>query len=1185
MSTIKLFMALLLVPSFVHAAQFERINQTSASTNIVPGTSSKQKAVAVKTLPIKASPGSTFATATSPTVASSGVTHTRYQQLINGTPIWTAEMIVHEGKSNRVTGKILKDIDTSAISSALYSQDEIYEYVVSILNKKFMQTSNLKIVKRSIKPYIFKKKDGSLVNVLLVDVFVMGDSLISRPQVMVDASTLSVVKFWDGLQHLSVEGSGPGGNEKTGRYDYGDDFSTFLVSEQSGTCTMENSNVKAVDLLHSMDELFGESNNNAFSYDCSGNNEFLNAYKEINGAYSPINDAFFFGNLVFDMYDQWYSTSPLPSPEPMQLSMKVHLGSNLENAFWTGDAMLFGDGGANFYPLVDINVSSHEVSHGFTQFNSDLIYSNESGGMNEAFSDMAGEAAEFFMRGEVDWLVGADIYRGEGALRYFEDPNQDGRSIKHVDNYYDGLDVHLSSGIYNHAFYLLANTQGWSVKTAFDVFVYANQNYWIADETFSQGACGTLSSANDLNYNATDVALAFMEVGLECPTFFIDSDQDSMNDIWEIRNGFNPQAVEDATSDFDNDGLTNLEEYQLGLEAKFNDSDWDGLHDGEEITLGTDPLKKDTDNDGMDDGFEVSNGLLPGVDDGLEDQDGDGLNNLVEFINELNPDARDELIPTLITNATDTFNQYISPDWENENDLGWQRIESNDEFVLASDEIDDAQSAQIDIEMYTRKGSELLFDLKTSTESGWDFFVLKVNGTPVYSLSGVHDWQPINYKFKQEGVVKVSFVYQKDFIISEGDDRVYIDNITRPVQFAPADIDNDEIADYWASYYDIENPALDQDGDGLTNLEEFLASSSPLLIDSDKDGLSDALEVNQHNTSPINKDSDYDGIPDGDEIDAELDPLDDSDAQLDFDSDGYSNIAEILYGGAVNNQGIQPMSLLNFINDFNESEADHVWNSTEQLALPYENYGKWLVIDHSYKPQAIANRMLAIAHFKNLFEAGVLSFDLSMNTEEYDEFIVYIDGEVYEHFSGEQNKEVLVWVKDGIHEVSFVYKKNSSRSSAVDSVAIDNLRFLAYGDFDGDGLPNSDEILLETDLRSPDSDGDGHNDSNDAFPNDDSEWLDSDNDSYGDNIDFAPRNSTEWKDSDLDGYGDNQDVFQNDPSEWLDSDNDGHGDNSDYYPYDDSKWEKKDNSSGIGSISYLGLLLLMLFSSTRRVRR
>lgn len=127
--------------------------------------------------------------------------------------------------------------------------------------------------------------------------------------------------------------------------------------------------------------------------------------KTVNGAYSPLNDAHFFGKVVFDMYQQWLNTSPLT----FQLTMRVHYGNNYENAFWDGRAMTFGDGYTRFYPLVDINVSAHEVSHGFTEQNSGLVYRDMSGGINEAFSDIAGEAAEYFMRGNVDWIVGADI--------------------------------------------------------------------------------------------------------------------------------------------------------------------------------------------------------------------------------------------------------------------------------------------------------------------------------------------------------------------------------------------------------------------------------------------------------------------------------------------------------------------------------------------------------------------------------------------------------------------------------------------------------------------------------------------------------------------------------------------------------------------------------------------------------
>src|SRR5690606_24866193 len=141
--------------------------------------------------------------------------------------------------------------------------------------------------------------------------------------------------------------------------------------------------------------------------------------------------------------------------------LKVHFGSNYENAFWYNNAMYFGDGGTYFYPLVSLDVTAHEVSHGYTEQNSDLDYENMPGGINEAFSDIAGEAVEFYSRGSNDFLIGADIAKHPGlggALRFMEDPTLDGASIADALEYYDGLDVHFSSGVYNRAFFLLAHT-------------------------------------------------------------------------------------------------------------------------------------------------------------------------------------------------------------------------------------------------------------------------------------------------------------------------------------------------------------------------------------------------------------------------------------------------------------------------------------------------------------------------------------------------------------------------------------------------------------------------------------------------------------------------------------------------------------------------------------------------------
>ena len=324
----------------------------------------------------------------------------------------------------------------------------------------------------------------------------------TRPSVLIDANNGRVLKQWENLQHALV-GTGPGGNAKTGQYEYGTNFGYLDVAQSGSTCTMNSTNVKTVNLNHASTN----SSTTAFSYTCP-----RNTVKTINGAYSPLNDAHYFGNVIYNMYQSYLGMAPLT----FQLMMKVHYRSSYENAFWDGSAMTFGDGASTFYPLVSLDVSSHEVSHGFTEQQSNLTYSGQSGGMNEAYSDMAGEAAEFYMRGSNDWMVGADIFKGSGALRYMNNPPQDGASIDHASDFTSSMDVHYSSGVYNKAFYLLATKPGWGTVKAFQAFARANRDYWTASSTFNQGACGVETAAGDLGFTVADVTSAFSSVGVSC---------------------------------------------------------------------------------------------------------------------------------------------------------------------------------------------------------------------------------------------------------------------------------------------------------------------------------------------------------------------------------------------------------------------------------------------------------------------------------------------------------------------------------------------------------------------------------------------------------------------------------------------------------------------------------------------
>src|SRR3546814_16168035 len=93
-----------------------------------------------------------------------------------------------------------------------------------------------------------------------------------------------------------------------------------------------------------------------------------NTVEAINGAYAPLNDAHYFGHVVFDMYNDYLQTSPLTN----KVTLKVHYSTNYENAFWepATQTMYFGDGASTFYPLVGLDVLAPEVSPGFTEQNS-----------------------------------------------------------------------------------------------------------------------------------------------------------------------------------------------------------------------------------------------------------------------------------------------------------------------------------------------------------------------------------------------------------------------------------------------------------------------------------------------------------------------------------------------------------------------------------------------------------------------------------------------------------------------------------------------------------------------------------------------------------------------------------------------------------------------------------------------
>ncbi|MFJ5639686.1 M4 family metallopeptidase [Streptomyces sp. NPDC093223] len=146
---------------------------------------------------------------------------------------------------------------------------------------------------------------------------------------------------------------------------------------------------------------------------------------------------------------------------------RVHYSSGYVNAFWDDSCfcMTYGDGSGNTHPLTALDVAGHEMSHGVTSNTAGLNYSGESGGLNEATSDIFGTGVEFYAANASDpgdYLIGEKInINGNGTpLRYMDKPSKDGGSADNWSSSVKNLDVHYSSGVANHFFYLLSEGSG-----------------------------------------------------------------------------------------------------------------------------------------------------------------------------------------------------------------------------------------------------------------------------------------------------------------------------------------------------------------------------------------------------------------------------------------------------------------------------------------------------------------------------------------------------------------------------------------------------------------------------------------------------------------------------------------------------------------------------------------------------
>jgi hypothetical protein len=265
------------------------------------------------------------------------------------------------------------------------------------------------------------------------------------------------------------------------------------------------------------------------------------------------------------------------------IKSSAHYSSSYNNAFWNGSQMVYGDGdGSQFIALSRaLDVDAHELTHAVTERTANLTYSNESGALNEATSDILGNSCEAYTKNAGTpnantWKVGEDIYTPNtagDALRYMNNPTADGYSKDYyperITGTADNGGVHGNSGIANLAYYLitmggshprgktavvvtaLSGTSSTSLNMAQKIWYRALTVYFTSSTNFQGARTATVQAATDL-YGAA--AAATVTSAWDCVA--VPGGGGGGGGVTTLTNGVTVTGLSGATGSFTNYKIT-----------------------------------------------------------------------------------------------------------------------------------------------------------------------------------------------------------------------------------------------------------------------------------------------------------------------------------------------------------------------------------------------------------------------------------------------------------------------------------------------------------------------------------------------------------------------------------------------------------------------------------------------------
>ncbi|MFF3504770.1 M4 family metallopeptidase [Streptomyces sp. NPDC003247] len=377
-----------------------------------------------------------------------GTVHTRYERTYAGLPVLGGDLVVHTPPASSATGTVSTTFNNDRRTVSVKSTTPTY-------GKAAAETKALKAAEAldaqdpaadSARKVIWAGEGTPKLAWETVVGGLQDDGTPSRLHVITDATTGAELHRYEDIK------TGTGNSQYSGTVTIGTTLSgsTYQLYDTTRgghkTYSLNNGTSGTGTLMTDSDDVWGTG---------SGSNT------QTAGV-----DAHFGAQVTWDFYKNTFGRSGIKNDGVAAYS-RVHYSSAYVNAFWDDDCfcMTYGDGTSSTHALTSLDVAGHEMTHGVTSNTANLNYTGESGGLNEATSDIFGTGVEFYAANSTDvgdYLIGEKIdINGDGTpLRYMDEPDKDGSS---ADSWYSGignLDVHYSSGPANHMFYLLSEGSG-----------------------------------------------------------------------------------------------------------------------------------------------------------------------------------------------------------------------------------------------------------------------------------------------------------------------------------------------------------------------------------------------------------------------------------------------------------------------------------------------------------------------------------------------------------------------------------------------------------------------------------------------------------------------------------------------------------------------------------------------------